>query len=123
MTVDVAVGRLAEEYQQAEVPTEDAPLREGDEYIARYHRIPHGPVTYVIGVAWEEGSYFGVDPRVTNRSALPLPERRDELAAHLDGLPGGLTNGEIAENLRATGWVFESNPRQSVRRSGWHGGV
>lgn len=99
--------RLAEIYQYAEPPTEKNPMREGDEYIADYYRSSKGEATFIVGVAWESGAYFGVDPRIVKRAPEPVhePNPWDGLTSHLESLPGCLSNAEIAENLYETGWL------------------
>lgn len=99
VTVDVLRAR----WESADIPDEDDPIREGDEYIASASRSFETDLPFVVGIAGKDGAVTGWSPRILSRA--PRREPWQGLADVMRGLPGvdGRYGEEIARKMHAAG--------------------
>ena len=87
-------------WEAAEVPTDDAPMRQGDVYISTVDRNDRG-LGYLVAAAGRTGTHMHFNARILSRAPR---EPWQDLADELDDTPSCIANEALAQRLHAQGW-------------------
>ena len=97
----ITLDGLAGAWEAAEVPTDDAPMRQGDVYISAVDRNDRG-LGYLVAAAGRNGTHMHFNARILSRAQRePWADLEDVLRNEIDleSDPGG-----IAHALHIKGW-------------------
>ena len=96
----LSLDTLAAAWEAAEVPTDDAPMQQGDVYISTVDRNDRGR-GYLVAAAGRTGTHMHFKARILSRAPR---EPWQDLADELDDTPSCIANEALAQRLHAQGW-------------------